>query len=125
MKKLLSIITFIALSMTAQLGMAADFPESKLNFELGKSELPAEASDAVAKVAAFLKATADAKVQVSGYTDTSGDAAQNAELAKNRAQAVSQALTAAGVPADSIVMKKPRLLAPTTLAPSVKPSPRS
>ncbi|MBP8150769.1 MAG: ammonium transporter [Xylophilus sp.] len=87
--------------------MAADFPESKLNFELGKSELPAEASDAVAKVAAFLKATADAKVQVSGYTDTSGDAAQNAELAKNRAQAVSQALTAAGVPADSIVMKKP------------------
>ena len=107
MKKLLSIITFIALSMTAQLGMAADFPESKLNFELGKSELPAEASDAVAKVAAFLKATADAKVQVSGYTDTSGDAAQNAELAKNRAQAVSQALTAAGVPADSIVMKKP------------------
>ena len=107
MKKLLSIITFIALSMTAQLGMAADFPESKLNFELGKSELPAEASDAVAKVAAFLKATADAKVQVSGYTDTSGDAAQNAELTKNRAQAVSQALTAAGVPADSIVMKKP------------------
>ena len=107
MKKLLSIITFIALSMTAQLGKAADFPESKLNFELGKSELPAEASDAVAKVAAFLKATADAKVQVSGYTDTSGDAAQNAELAKNRAQAVSQALTAAGVPADSIVMKKP------------------
>ena len=107
MKKLLSIITFIALSLTAQLGMAADFPESKLNFELGKSELPAEASDAVAKVAAFLKATADAKVQVSGYTDTSGDAAQNAELAKNRAQAVSQALTAAGVPADSIVMKKP------------------
>ena len=61
MKKLLSIITFIALSMTAQLGMAADFPESKLNFELGKSELPAEASDAVAKVAAFLKATADAR----------------------------------------------------------------
>ena len=107
MKKLLSIITFIALSMTAQLGMAADFPESKLNFELGKSELPAEASDAVAKVAAFLKATADAKVQVSGYTDTSGDAAQNAELAKTRAQAVSQALAAAGVPADSIVMKKP------------------
>ena len=107
MKKLLSIITFLALFMTAQMGMAADFPESKLNFELGKSELPAEASDAVAKVAAFLKATADAKVQVSGYTDTSGDAAQNAELAKNRAQAVSQALTAAGVPADSIVMKKP------------------
>ena len=107
MKKLLSLVTFLALFMTAQLGMAADFPESKLNFELGKSELPAEASDAVAKVAAFLKATADAKVQVSGYTDTSGDAAQNAELAKNRAQAVSQALTAAGVPADSIVMKKP------------------
>ena len=107
MKKLLSLITFLALFMTAQLGMAADFPESKLNFELGKTELPADAGDAVAKVAEYLKATPDAKVQVSGYTDTSGDAAQNAELAKNRAAAVTTALTAAGVPADSIVMKKP------------------
>ena len=107
MKKLLSLVTFLALFMTAQLGMAADFPESKLNFELGKTELPADAGGAVAKVAEFLKATKDAKVQISGYTDTSGDAAQNAELAKNRAMAVSQALAAAGVPADSIVMKKP------------------
>ncbi len=107
MKKLLSLATFLALFLTAQLGMAADFPKTQLDFELGKTELSSDAAASVSKVAEFLKATKDAKVQISGYTDTSGDAAQNAELAKNRAVAVSEALKSAGVPADSIVMKKP------------------
>ena len=51
MKKLISIFTFLALFLTAQMGMAADFPEAKLSFELGKSELPADASAAIGKVA--------------------------------------------------------------------------
>jgi Amt family ammonium transporter len=89
------------------MGMAADFPEAKLSFELGKSELPADASAAIGKVAEYLKATKEAKVQVSGFTDTSGDAAINAELAKSRALAVAAALKAAGVPDDSVVLKKP------------------
>ena len=107
MKKLISIFTFLALFLTAQMGMAADFPEAKLSFELGKSELPADASAAIGKVAEYLKATKEAKVQVSGFTDTSGDAAINAELAKSRALAVAAALKAAGVPDDSVVLKKP------------------
>ena len=107
MKKLISIFTFLALFLTAQMGMAADFPEAKLSFELGKSELPADASAAIGKVAEYLKATKEAKVQVSGFTDTSGDAAINAELAKSRALAVAAALKAAGVPDDNVVLKKP------------------
>src|SRR5580765_7028543 len=89
------------------LAQAADFPAAKVNFELGKSELPADSADAIKKVAEFLKADATAKVQLSGFTDTSGDAKTNAELAKARAIAVAGALKAAGVADDKIVMQKP------------------
>ena len=86
---------------------AADFPAAKVNFELGKAELAADSTDAVKKVAEFLKADAAAKVQLSGFTDASGDAKTNAELAKARAFAVRDALKAAGVPEDKIVLQKP------------------
>ena len=46
-------------------------------------------------------------MQVSGFTDTSGDAAINAELAKQRAQAVQAALVALGVAEDKVELKKP------------------
>ena len=39
---------------------AADFPAAKLNFELGKADLPAEAAAAVAAAAEFVKANQDA-----------------------------------------------------------------
>ena len=54
-----------------------------------------------------LKARADAKVALSGYVDATGNAAQNAELAKQRAVAVRDALTAGGVAADRIELRKP------------------
>jgi K(+)-stimulated pyrophosphate-energized sodium pump len=47
---------------------------------------------------------------VSGYTDASGDAAMNEELAKQRAFAVRDALVTAGVPDDRIELKKPEQL---------------
>ena len=46
-------------------------------------------------------------VLVSGYHDASGDAAANAELAKQRAVAVGDALKAAGAPADKVELAKP------------------
>eukprot|EP01035_Chromulina_nebulosa_P008752 gene8752-11841_t len=46
-------------------------------------------------------------VLVSGYHDASGDPAKNAELAKQRAMAVSDALKAAGAPEDKIELAKP------------------
>ena len=54
-----------------------------------------------------LKARADAKVALSGYVDATGNAAQNAELAKQRAVAGRDALTAGGVAADPIELRKP------------------
>jgi Amt family ammonium transporter len=86
---------------------AADFPTATLNFELGKSALPADSGEPIKKVAEYLAANAGAKAQVSGYTDTSGDAKTNAELSKARAVAVRDALEAAGVADDKIVLQKP------------------
>ena len=50
---------------------------------------------------------------LSGFTDSTGDATQNAELAKQRAEAVRDALTAAGVATDKVEMKKPETLTGT------------
>ena len=47
------------------------------------------------------------KAVVSGYTDSSGDPDKNAELAKQRAFAVRDALKALGVAEDKIELKKP------------------
>ena len=44
---------------------------------------------------------------LSGFTDPTGDAAANAELAKNRAQAVAAELEAEGIAADRIDLVKP------------------
>ncbi len=43
----------------------------------------------------------------SGFHDPSGDPAINAELAKNRAKAVREALVARGGAAEHIVLRKP------------------
>ncbi len=104
-----ALLAFVLSALGTALGLAqaADFPAAKVSFDLGKSELPAASGDAVKSVAEFLAANAAAKVQLSGYTDTSGDAAVNAALGKARALAVRDALGAAGVAADRIVLQKP------------------
>ncbi|RQM48999.1 cytochrome c oxidase subunit II [Paraburkholderia bannensis] len=76
-------------------------------FEIGKSTLPVDAKDAIQAAADYAKAHPDAKFTLSGYTDASGKADANAELAKHRAQAVRDALKAAGIAEDRIIMKKP------------------
>jgi outer membrane protein OmpA-like peptidoglycan-associated protein len=79
----------------------------KLYFELGKAELPADATAALAPV---LKALADnpaKKLVLAGFHDPSGDATVNAELAKNRARAVRAALTSQGVDAARLALRKP------------------
>jgi K(+)-stimulated pyrophosphate-energized sodium pump len=91
---------------TATVPAALSLPV-KVYFELGKQELPADAGAQLAALADMLKANPSARVDISGYTDPSGDAAKNAELAKERAKAVRDALEAAGVAQDRINMKKP------------------
>ncbi len=84
---------------------AAGLPAS-IYFEIGKDALPADASGAVQAAAAYFKAHPDAKLALSGFTDATGGADLNADLAKRRAQAVRDALKAAGVAEDHIVLKK-------------------
>ncbi len=106
MKKIISFF-LLALSLMAGQVFAADFPAAKVLFASGKTEVPAESADAIKKVVEFLGTGKDAKVQLSGYNDPSGDPAKNAELSKQRAFAVRDALKAAGVVEDRIVLKKP------------------
>ena len=87
---------------------AAVPPAAKLYFEVGKNDLPSDASDTMKPILEYLKANAASKAVISGYHDPTGDKAQNEELAKNRAKAVHEALKAAGIEEERIVMQKPQ-----------------
>jgi K(+)-stimulated pyrophosphate-energized sodium pump len=77
----------------------------KFYFGTGKADLAAGATDALAGV--VVGARAGQTAVISGFTDASGNAATNEELAKTRALAVSDALKSGGVSADRIELKKP------------------
>jgi outer membrane protein OmpA-like peptidoglycan-associated protein len=84
-----------------------DSRRARLYFELGSAELPA---DALTRVAPLVPAARDgSRFVVSGFHDASGDAAINAELAKQRAMAVRDLLTTAGVAPERIELRKPAL----------------
>jgi len=77
----------------------------KFYFATGSAEVAPNAREALADV---IKAVQSGNtVLVSGYHDATGDAAKNAELAKQRAVAVGDALKAAGAPEDKIELAKP------------------
>lgn len=82
-------------------------PKVSVYFDTGKSDLAPDFAAAAAPVKAWLDANPADRVQLSGFTDPTGDAAANAELAKNRAQAVAAALSAEGVAAERIDLVKP------------------
>lgn len=88
---------------------SADLP-GKIYFATGKSALPTESKAVIDAVIAYVKANGDAKLEVSGFVDATGNADQNKELAKLRAFAVRDALKAAGIAEDKINMKKPEVL---------------
>jgi outer membrane protein OmpA-like peptidoglycan-associated protein len=77
----------------------------KFYFAYGKADLAAGGNEALAEV---VKAVAAGKMLVvSGFHDATGDAAMNAELAKQRALAVRDALKALGVAEDKVELMKP------------------
>ena len=91
---------------------AAPLPDASaaaLYFDSASADLPADASDTLAQVIQHLKDDPAARATVSGYHDASGDPAQNAELAKQRAQNVAAALASAGVDATRVDLEKPVL----------------
>lgn len=64
-----------------------------LFFETAQATLPADAAAELAKVVDALAAAPGKKAVLSGFHDATGDAAKNAELAKQRALAARAALT--------------------------------
>lgn len=89
---------------------AAPAPEAaKIFFAAGKADLPKDADKLLAALVDYMKANAGAKLDISGFHDATGDAAKNAELAKQRAVAVKDLLVKAGVAEAQINMKKPEV----------------
>jgi K(+)-stimulated pyrophosphate-energized sodium pump len=87
----------------------ASAPSAVIYFESGKSEAPADTSEKLAPVIEAAKAKSDAKVVVSGFHDTTGDAAKNEEISKERAKSVKALLLIGGVAEDAIVLEKPQV----------------
>jgi outer membrane protein OmpA-like peptidoglycan-associated protein len=77
----------------------------KFYFASGKADLATGANEALADL--VKGAQAGHKLVISGFHDATGGAAQNAELAKQRALVVRDALLAAGVDESRIELKKP------------------
>jgi outer membrane protein OmpA-like peptidoglycan-associated protein len=98
--------TTMAPAGTSSMAAATGGLPAKIYFDVGKSALNDDAKKAISAAADAAK-QASAKVELTGYTDKTGDAAQNEELAKNRATAVRDALVAAGLADSSIAMKPP------------------
>lgn len=76
-------------------------------FEDGKAEAPADVLMLLGPAVRAVRAAPATKIVISGYHDTEGDAAANAELARRRAAAVRDALLAAGIAAARIELAGP------------------
>jgi len=99
--------TTMAFSDIAPVGEA----QLKVYFNVGQTDLSDEAKANIAALSNVVKKmeAGDAVVLISGFHDESGTAQVNAEVAKNRAIAVRDALVAEGVPAGMIQLRKPEV----------------
>lgn len=79
----------------------------KMYFALGSAALPADAEGSLLPIVMASRADPARRIDVSGFHDPSGDRAANAELAKQRALAVRDALMAAGVAEGRIALQRP------------------
>ena len=82
-------------------------PTLRVFFDSGKIDVATEFAGKSKALVDYLAANADAKAVISGFNDPTGDPVKNAELSKQRAQAVQSALVAAGVAADRTLLEKP------------------
>jgi len=78
-------------------------------FATGSADLAPGAAEALAAVIKGVES--GRKAVVSGFHDTTGDAAINEELAKKRAETVRDVLVGLGVPAGKIDLQKPAVTA--------------
>ena len=80
---------------------------AKVYFAVGQAALNDADKAVVSQTMAALALNPQAIVLLSGFHDPSGDPAQNAKLAKERAESVRDALVAGGVAADRVKFRKP------------------
>ncbi|KRD31786.1 pyrophosphatase [Lysobacter sp. Root916] len=78
-----------------------------LYFESGSAALPAEFETVLSKAYHRMQRDPALKARVSGFHDSSGDPARNADLAKQRASVVRDWLIQQGLSADRVSMDKP------------------
>ncbi|HEY6976390.1 MAG TPA: OmpA family protein [Chitinophagaceae bacterium] len=72
------------------------FDFDNINFETGSAAITPESQAQVSNIVAILKAYPKARIKIGGYTDKTGDPAANKTLSQQRAEAVLNAIKAAG-----------------------------
>ena len=82
-------------------------PVVKVYFDTAKTDVVPAFAGTAGGLKGWLEAHPGAKLAVSGYSDPSGNAKFNAELSKQRAQAVQAALVSSGIPAEAAELVKP------------------
>ena len=90
-------------------------PVVKVYFDTGKTDVAAAFGPAAGGLKAWLEKNAGSTLAVSGYNDKTGNAAANAELSKNRAQAVAAELVKAGIAEGSVALVKPEATTDTNV----------
>lgn len=90
-------------------------PVVKVYFDTAKTDVAPAFAGAAAGLKAYLESHAGSTLAVSGYNDPRGNAAANAELSKNRAQAVKAELVKAGIADASVELVKPEAATDTTV----------
>lgn len=93
-------------------------PKLTVYFDTGKSAVHSDLTTAASGVKTYVDANAGSWLQVSGFNDPTGNAARNAELSKQRAQAVKAALEKTGIAPDRVVLVKPAETTGTTVTPN-------
>ena len=88
-------------------GDAHGIPLVQVFFDVAKTDVAAEFADKAKPLVDYLNANPNAKAIISGFNDPTGDPVKNAELSKNRAIAVQEALKASGLAEDRLVLEKP------------------
>ncbi|KEY19701.1 OmpA family protein [Kaistella antarctica] len=74
-----------------------------VNFKMGSAtELEMGSEGQIQNLAAILKSYPDAKIKIGGYTDMTGDAAQNKDLSQKRADHIKSELSKLGVTAQVV-----------------------
>ena len=81
----------------AQPGKDVWFDFNDLNFEFGTAAIIPESENEIDNIVKILQAYPKVKIKVGGYTDKVGDEVVNKKLSGERANAVAEALKAAGV----------------------------